>query len=253
MTSPPLDYTAEDILQLRTDFLEQCDDADADRAQEWNDAIDSGERPDLWDPPEICVSVPNMRIVLALLADNARMVKVFTEFVAVAKAQGLNLGPIIADAEEALSGASDHADKGSAQSQPSPASPSDCAENGPLHSDGWRDIASAPRDGTTIQARIPGHGDDNMIEWIAGALENERGSCGAWTFVHEDQEPPDCWSDGWCWTVNADGVSSAWPTAWKPVLPAESSPSGAQQSELSRSAQDEPFSPPPSDHVGGEG
>lgn len=37
------------------------------------------------------------------------------------------------------------------------------------------------------------------------------------------------------------------------LVPAESSLSGAQGTELTRSARDEPFSPPPSDHVGGEG
>lgn len=35
--------------------------------------------------------------------------------------------------------------------------------------------------------------------------------------------------------------------------PAESSQSGAQGTELTRSAQDEPYPPPPSDHIGGEG
>ena len=80
----------------------------------------------------------------------------------------------------------------------------------------WQDIASAPRDGTTIQARIPGHGEDNLIAWISGALENESGACGAWTFTDEGQEPPECWTDGWCWTVNEDGVSSVWPSHWTP-------------------------------------
>lgn len=84
--------------------------------------------------------------------------------------------------------------------------------------DDFQPIETAPRNGTVIQARIPGHGDDNMIMWVRDALENEHGSCGAWTFAHEDQEPPDCWSDGWCWAENEDGVRSAWPTHWKPAL-----------------------------------
>lgn len=80
------------------------------------------------------------------------------------------------------------------------------------------DISTAPRDGSTIQARIPGHGDDNLIAWIADALDDGRGSCGAWAFT-SDQEPPPCWTDGWCWAVNEDGARSAWPTHWRPAPP----------------------------------
>lgn len=79
----------------------------------------------------------------------------------------------------------------------------------------WQPIETAPRDWAAIQARIPGHGEDNIIEWVANALDDGNGSCGAWAFSHEYQEPPDCWSDGWCWAVNEDGVRSAWPTHWK--------------------------------------
>lgn len=32
-------------------------------------------------------------------------------------------------------------------------------------SEGWRDIATSPKDGTCIQAKIPGHGSDNIIAW----------------------------------------------------------------------------------------
>ena len=58
-----------------------------------------------------------------------------------------------------------------------------------------------------------------MIAWISDALDDGNGSCGAWTFVLEDQEPPSCWSDGWCWAVNEDGERSAEPTEWKPPMP----------------------------------
>jgi hypothetical protein len=79
----------------------------------------------------------------------------------------------------------------------------------------WQPIETAPLDGTAIQARIPGHGEDNIIAWVSDALydEDER-PCGSWSFVTE-QEPPDCWTDGWCWASNEDGVRSAWPTHWK--------------------------------------
>ena len=81
----------------------------------------------------------------------------------------------------------------------------------------FQTIDSAPRDRTPIQARIPGHGDDNIIMWEPDCLENEHGPCGSWVFVSEDQEPPEDWTDGYCWGVNEDGVPSTWPTHWKPV------------------------------------
>jgi hypothetical protein len=82
----------------------------------------------------------------------------------------------------------------------------------------WQPISTAPKDGTAIQARIPGHGEDNVIAWQHDALLDSEGlPCGAWAFVTE-QEPPDDWTDGWCWEVNEDGVSSSWPTHWKPAM-----------------------------------
>lgn len=80
----------------------------------------------------------------------------------------------------------------------------------------WRDISSAPRDGTSFQARIPGHGEDNVIAWQNGLVDEDGRDCCAWTFTSE-QEPPDCWTDGWCWAVNEDGVQSVQPTHWKPL------------------------------------
>lgn len=34
----------------------------------------------------------------------------------------------------------------------------------------WHTMNDAPRDGTPIQARIPGHGADNVIRWIDGLV-----------------------------------------------------------------------------------
>ncbi len=78
----------------------------------------------------------------------------------------------------------------------------------------WYPILTAPKDGTAIQARIPGHGDDNVIAWFDGLLDEQERDCGGWQFVSE-QEPPECWTDGVCWTLNADGVPSVQPTHWK--------------------------------------
>jgi len=81
----------------------------------------------------------------------------------------------------------------------------------------WQPIATAPKNGSPIQAEIPGQGSDNVIAWLGG-LENQAGDeCYAWQFVSE-QEPPDSWDDGICWTINSDGKPSVCPTRWK-MLP----------------------------------
>jgi hypothetical protein len=81
----------------------------------------------------------------------------------------------------------------------------------------WQPISTAPRDGSEIQARIPGNGSDNVIAWIGGLLNSENKDCGSWAFTREDQEPPDCWTEGICWEVNEDGGPSIQPTQWKPL------------------------------------
>lgn len=80
----------------------------------------------------------------------------------------------------------------------------------------WRPIETAPKDGTAIQAKIPGHGSDNIIAWVGGYYDGSEQYGGVWTMV-EDQEPPDCWTDGVCWNVNEDGVPSVKPTHWMPL------------------------------------
>ena len=72
----------------------------------------------------------------------------------------------------------------------------------------WQPIETAPRDGTFIQAKIPGHGSDNIICWCFNL---------GWAFVYDDQEPPECWTDAVCWAVNEDLRPSVKPTEWKPV------------------------------------
>ena len=74
----------------------------------------------------------------------------------------------------------------------------------------WQPIETAPRDGTEFQARIPGHGQDNVIAW------DDNFEC--WAFTR-DQEPPDCWTDGYCWESNEDLQSSVKPTHWMPLPP----------------------------------
>ena len=80
----------------------------------------------------------------------------------------------------------------------------------------WQPIATAPKDGTLIQVKIPGHGSDNIVAWLGGLLDRDGYDCGGWTWI-EVTEPPDCWTDGVCWEVNVDGNHSAHPTHWKPI------------------------------------
>ncbi|MCP4304693.1 MAG: hypothetical protein GY788_07420 [bacterium] len=81
---------------------------------------------------------------------------------------------------------------------------------------GWQPMDTAPLDGTSIQAEIPGHGKDNILFWMTGLLDNQNNDCGGWAFV-EDQEPPPCWTDGVCWEMNDMGEKSIDPTRWKPL------------------------------------
>ena len=81
----------------------------------------------------------------------------------------------------------------------------------------WQPIETAPKDGTYIQAEIPGHGADYVIFWLTGLFDTNENECGGWAFAYEEQEPPECWDDGVCWEVNGDGVASVQPTRWKPL------------------------------------
>lgn len=79
----------------------------------------------------------------------------------------------------------------------------------------WRPMETAPKDGTPIQVEIPGYGADYIIRWQDGFIDHDGEDSGAWV-VAEDQEPPECWTDGVCWWRNEDSVPSVWPTRWKP-------------------------------------
>jgi hypothetical protein len=81
-------------------------------------------------------------------------------------------------------------------------------------SSGWQSMETAPKDGTAIQAEIPDNGSDNIIAWAGGLVDADWYDCGGWSFV-ENQEPPDCWTDGICWEQNEDGIKSVYPVRWK--------------------------------------
>lgn len=124
----------------------------------------------------------------------------------------------------ALSRAPEAEELGSSTRMTSPASRSQT----PL-SAGWQDISSAP----TMEAVLV-YGGEVKYPVVA-----------SWTGLND--EP---------WTLDALGNvhdEIDWPTHWMPLPepPADNSPSGPQRSELTRLAQDEPVSSPPS--TGGEG
>jgi hypothetical protein len=76
----------------------------------------------------------------------------------------------------------------------------------------WQPIETAPDGGVSIQAKIPGYGSDNIIAWFGGLVDENGKDCGGWHYM--EGEPPDCWTDGVCWTMNADLKASIKPTHW---------------------------------------
>ena len=74
----------------------------------------------------------------------------------------------------------------------------------------WFPMETAPRDGTPIQAKIPGNGSDNIIRWMC--IDDY------WTWAMvEDQDWPDSWDDGICWASNSSEQPSVLPVSWKPL------------------------------------
>ena len=54
---------------------------------------------------------------------------------------------------------------------------------------------------------------DAVCGWFA--CDESGNDVQAWAEWNEG-DAPDCWSDGICWAVNADGVKSDQPTHWLP-------------------------------------
>lgn len=119
------------------------------------------------------------------------------------------------------------------QSQPIAAPSSGRPEQ---HSDGWRDIASAPTDRSVI-VRTKG----GLIFRAAfdGEVEGPDGPCWAWQ-ADEDLHPR-CWTDAICWSSNEDDEPSDPPAYWMPLPAPErcavcgaSDPDGPEGDELCR-------------------
>ena len=81
----------------------------------------------------------------------------------------------------------------------------------------WQPMETAPLDGRTIQAEIPGHGSDNLIAFAAVGVDENGDEAFGWQFVSE-QEPPESWTYGVCWALNEDNQPSVKPTRWKPFF-----------------------------------
>ena len=89
----------------------------------------------------------------------------------------------------------------------------------------WLSMEHAPRDGTAFRARVPGHGSDFIVAWIGGFVGDNGEDCATWVII-EDQEPPEDWDDGVCWSSNSAGVPSTQPDGWKPLAAAQETPHG---------------------------
>ena len=80
---------------------------------------------------------------------------------------------------------------------------------------GWRLIKSAPGDGTVITIRTK-RGRILRASWQGGLVDDQDNSCGGWFAEDVDTQPP-CWSDGICWSENADGNESDQPVKWMSI------------------------------------
>jgi hypothetical protein len=78
----------------------------------------------------------------------------------------------------------------------------------------WSPMSTAPKDGTLIEVKIPGHGDDNVICWGNFAIKNGK-KYSSWGLMQGIAIP--CWKYGICWNDNQDlEKASVQPTAWRP-------------------------------------
>ncbi len=80
--------------------------------------------------------------------------------------------------------------------------------------DGWRDIASAPKDGTLVKLRVI---YEFSAKWQGGLMDENERDCGGWHAINGDIPP--CWTDDICWESNEDESPSVQPSDWRPLDP----------------------------------
>lgn len=78
---------------------------------------------------------------------------------------------------------------------------------------GWNDMATAPKSGPVILLTFAGF--VVKAQWETGFTDVDLNACGGWTAFEEEQHPP-CWTDGACWSSNANEIESDQPVAWLP-------------------------------------
>ena len=98
--------------------------------------------------------------------------------------------------------------------RPEAASPIDDANSGGEALGGWQPTDTAPMD-TEVEVRTGLMAFRAKLVPGAGMTENEQ-LCDQWQATREGEHPP-CWSDGACWSSNADHCPSMQPEAWRPV------------------------------------
>jgi hypothetical protein len=60
--------------------------------------------------------------------------------------------------------------------------------------------------------------DGTEFRAIRIVVEDGEGGCTAWATADEyEPNAPDCWDDGVCWAINADGIPSRQPVAWRSI------------------------------------
>lgn len=77
----------------------------------------------------------------------------------------------------------------------------------------WQDMKTAPRDGRPIEIKTLG-GITLVVKWETGFCDEDERECGCW--VADGDFYPACWTDGVCWSSNANYEKSDPPVAWRP-------------------------------------
>jgi len=76
----------------------------------------------------------------------------------------------------------------------------------------WRNISTAPRDQDIIGLTRGG----KVVKMRGGRVSDDETIWFAWHACDEDQHPS-CWTDGICWSANADRKPSDPPVKWRPL------------------------------------
>jgi hypothetical protein len=79
----------------------------------------------------------------------------------------------------------------------------------------WRDISSAPKDGTEVRLLLAS-GNTLNASMQSGFVDSMGRDCMCWVCSEEDH-CPESWSDGACWENNENNEQSDQPTHWQPL------------------------------------